>query len=364
MKIAVITRHAVPNYGSLLQTIATQEALNDLGHECEIIDYIRKDEYGFRQEITLLKNKPNWNKPLKKYVYLAIRQPGNMYIGKCFEKQRAKYLNLTCRYSSEEDLKSKEINADVFMTGSDQVWGYVGDGSDDSVYCLSFTNKRKISYGASIGKEEVSEEEKSFFKRYLPQYDEITVREESAVKILSELGISSTCVVDPVLLFDGEYWKKYTREVKQRKYVLIYQIGNDRELSRYANQIAKQRNAKLIRITPTMYQMFATGRCIWSSEVSEFLSYMKTADFLVTNSFHGTAFAINLNIPFVVSLPKNKTATRIENLLKIAGLEDRIVNETGSVEIEMEQIDFLNVNQRICAARKDSWETLKRIIEG
>ena len=96
MKVAVITRHAVKNYGSLLQALATQEILEELGYSCEIIDYIRQDETYQKKERSNLSTKPQWNsKPLKRILYLALRQPESLASGKRFEKMQRQYLHLT-----------------------------------------------------------------------------------------------------------------------------------------------------------------------------------------------------------------------------------------------------------------------------
>ena len=114
MKVVVITRHAISNYGSLLQAMATQQVIESLGHSCEIIDYIREDESYLNHELTLLKRKPNWyNNPIKRMIYLALRQPESVKAGRKFEKQQAKYLKLTKRYTSPEELKKGKPIADV-----------------------------------------------------------------------------------------------------------------------------------------------------------------------------------------------------------------------------------------------------------
>ena len=91
MKVAVITRHAITNYGSLLQAFATQQVIESLGHECEIIDYVREDESYTQHEKTLLARKPEWNRnPIKRAIYLALRQPESIASGKKFEAEQSR----------------------------------------------------------------------------------------------------------------------------------------------------------------------------------------------------------------------------------------------------------------------------------
>lgn len=137
MDIKVITRHAPSNYGSLLQSIATITILEHLGHTCEIIDYIRDDEHGLKAVTTSLNGKQGWNgNPLKKLAYIALRYPEEKKAELKFSRMRKKYLKLTGRCRTHEDLRL--LDADVFMTGSDQVWGPTLNGRyDEAYFCLS-----------------------------------------------------------------------------------------------------------------------------------------------------------------------------------------------------------------------------------
>ena len=166
MKVAVITRHAITNYGSLLQAFATQQVIENLGHECEIIDYIRDDESYTQHEKTLLAQKPEWNRIRKRGNLSCIASTGKHCIGKKFEAEQSKYLHLTKRYTSPEELLKDKPIADVYMTGSDQVWGPVENGTYDSSYCLSFTDEadKRIAYAASFGRTEMTEDIETFSK--------------------------------------------------------------------------------------------------------------------------------------------------------------------------------------------------------
>ncbi|CBK75200.1 Polysaccharide pyruvyl transferase [Butyrivibrio fibrisolvens 16/4] len=248
MKVDVITRHAITNYGSLLQALATQTVIEELGHECEIIDYIRTDESYREHEKTLLKNKKKWNNnPFIRFAYLTLRQPESIMAGKKFEKQRDGYLKLSKRYSSREALKNDPPKADVYMTGSDQVWGPTEDGSYDDNYCLSFANgMKKISYAASFGRTDMTSETREYFIKHLSTYDHVAVREDSAVKMLRNFGIESEQVLDPTLLYGEEFWNKYTKEATSKKYILVYQLHNDKKLGEYAEKVAKKKEWSLL----------------------------------------------------------------------------------------------------------------------
>ena len=261
MKVALITRHAVANYGSLLQTFATQKTVEKLGHKCVVIDYVREDENYKKRELTLLKKKPQWyNNIFKRVLYLVFRQPESIMAGKKFEKMQRELLTLTKRYTGFSELKQETPEADVYMTGSDQVWGPTENGMYDSAYCLAFTESgRKVAYAASFGRTEISAQQKNEFTKFLKKYSFLSVRENSAVEVLENMGLDSQQVLDPTLLLDSDEWDSYTKKIPEGRYVLVYQLHNDKALSRYAKKVAREMRLPLIRISATLHQKFRGG---------------------------------------------------------------------------------------------------------
>lgn len=366
MKVAVITRHAITNYGSLLQAYATQQIIEDLGYKCEIINYIRDDESYAQHEKTLLARKTEWNNnSIKRLLYLALREPESIFAGKKFEREQSEYLNLTKKYRSLEQLREDKPQADVYMTGSDQVWGPVENGAYDSSYCLSFTDDsdKRIAYAASFGRTEMTDKTRAFFQKWLSRYSHIAVREDSAVEILDEMAIPSTQVLDPTLLLGADFWRTKIKPIKEKKYILIYQLHNDNRLGAYAAKVAKRIGLPLIRISTSFHQITREGKFIYCPNIGQFLSYIINAEIMITDSFHGTAFAINFNIPFVEVLPNNKTGTRNMSILNLTGLTDRILTNENDVALAKKQIDFSRVNQLLVEKRKESINILKGIIE-
>ena len=366
MKAAVITRHGISNYGSLLQAMATQQVIEDLGHTCEIIDYIRNDESYMQHEKTLLKRKPEWNdNPVKRMMYLAVRQPAGIAAGKYFEKAQKKYLKLSKRYTTGEQLVRDRPEADVYITGSDQVWGPVENGSYDSSYCLSFTEEsdRRIAYAASFGHTDMTPELENYYKKWLSRYESIAVREDSAVEILRNMGIQAVQVLDPTLLLDASYWSRYTQPIREGKYLLIYQLHNDRRLDEYAEKAAASTKLPLIRISASLHQISRKGKFVWLPETGQFLSYIKNAECLITDSFHGTAFAINFHTPFVEVLPDNNTGTRNMSILKMTGLTDRILTNVNDTALAERKIDYTEADRILADKRKESLGILRSMIE-
>ena len=363
MKVAVITRHAIINYGSLLQVMATQQLLKSIGADCEIIDYIRADENYRHQEKTLLKGKSSFsNNLLKRISYLALRQPESVIAGKRFAKMRKKYLNTTKLYSDIEQLQKDKPVADIYMTGSDQVWGPVMDGTYDSAYCLSFTsdNDKRIAFAASFGRTKFTKETEEFYKKWLSRYEAIAVREDSAVQLLNSWGLQAKQVIDPTLMLNCTYWGKFTTDIK-KKYILVYQIHNDKKLDRYAKAVAKKYKLPLIRISPSFHQIVRGGELKFCPDISEFLSYVKNAQCMITDSFHGTAFALNFNTPFVEVLP-GETSTRNMSILRLTGLTDRILQDENDLNLAFKPIDFTYANKVLAEKRKEGTEILSQML--
>ena len=363
MDIKVITRHAPSNYGSLLQSIATVTILERLGHTCEIIDYIRDDEHGLKAVTTVLDGKQGWNgNLLKKLAYIALRYPEEKRAEMKFSRMRKKYLKLTGRCRKHDDLK--RLDADVFMTGSDQVWGPTLNGHYDEAYFLSFvTGKPKTAYAASFGRTEFTPATLSEYKKMLSDYTGIAVRESSAVDLLVQMNIPCAGqVLDPTLLLTGEEWGKWIEKDVQGKYVLVYQLHNNPALSDYAIRFARHVGLPLYRVSPTFHQFRRGGRFVYLPGLDEFLSYIKNCTYFITDSFHGTAFALNFNRQFIEILPNNKTGSRNQSILKLTGLQDRIVTDFNDFSIADKYIEYASVNKILEEERKKSVIALGRLL--
>lgn len=364
MNIKVITRHTPSNYGSLLQSIATIRAIESIGHTCEIIDYWKHDEEGLKAIITSLHGKEKWQSSfLKRLAYIAIRYPGDKIATIRFNKMRSCYLKMTPRCYTNKDLQA--LNADVFMTGSDQVWGPMLDGKYDEAYFLTFVNKgkRKIAYAGSFGRTDFSDDIIRDYKRMLSSYDSITVRENNAVKLLDEWGIKCFGqVLDPTLLLNSLQWSEFIDREIEGKYVLVYEIHNNPKLDDYAKRFAKHVNLPLVRISPVLHQFTRGGKMIFAPKLSKFLSYIKNATYMLTDSFHGTAFAINFNTQFIEVLPNNKTGARNQSILQLTGLQDRIITDFTDYSIANKMIEYNRVNDILQKERVKSMNILKFII--
>lgn len=362
MDIKVITRHAPSNYGSLLQSIATQTILERLGHNCEIIDYQPKIDRGIKKTISIA-NKQGYNKNIfKKIAYVGIRYPEDKIALMKFDKMRYRLLHLTQRCSTHNDLQ--EIDADLFMTGSDQVWGLMLDGKYDSAYFLSFVkDKPKVAYSASFGRTDFSKQTLDEYKKMLSSYAMIAVREDAAIDTLNQIGIPCAGhVLDPTLLLDDQEWNKFIVGKREGKYVLIYQLHKNPQMDLYAKKFAEKVGLPLVRISPTLHQLSRGGKFVFLPDIGVFLSYIKNCTYFITDSFHGTAFALIFNKQFIEILPNNNTASRNQSILRLTQLQDRILCDYQDFSFSKKMIDYVKVNMILNEKRRMSIEILNDIL--
>lgn len=366
MKVDVITRHAVANYGSILQSYSTQKVMEKLGVECEIINYIREDEKGKNIWKMLLKRSNKWNKNIiTRLIYRIMQEPNYTYSYNKFLEFRKEILKETREYNSLDELKNDLPEADVFCTGSDQVWGQIGNEPYDEAYFLKFVpkNKKCIAYSASFGKKVNSKELLNNLNFLLKDYNKILVRENTAVEIIKSIGIENVeQVLDPTLLLDKEEWSKLAIDIKNKSdYVLVYQLHDNKQFEIFSKQFAKKANLKLIRISPSISNIFKTGHTVFMPTPQEFLGYIKNAKYILTDSFHGTVFSILFNKNFIDILP-DKSATRIESILALTGLENRILKSYQDFSLINKNIKYKNINEILKKERIKSVNLLKEAI--
>lgn len=363
MKIDVITMHAVKNYGSALQTYATQKVLTNLGYDVEIINYIREKNLNSNLINTWTKN----DHGIKKIVKSIVLKPTVNTWTKIFGEYLRDNINLTSYvYTSEKDLLTNPPNADIFCTGSDQVWNSGWNEGVEKAFYLSFVpdNIPKISIAASIGKNKLDEDEIHTILPYLQRYNYISMREISGLNIIKNLGITnSDLCLDPTLLLTKEEWISHMYDRKKlKKYVLIYQLNHDTKFDKYAVEFAKRKGLELYRICTRYDQFRLSGKPIFLPKVNEFLSLINNAEFVLTNSFHATIFCINLNKQFLSIYP-DEYSSRISDVLELFSLEKRYLSDYSQYEIYDQNIDYEKVNAKLYKERKKSMELIKYMIE-
>lgn len=366
-KILILTRHAYPNYGSILQAHALQDILKKEGYKAAIIDYQNRSEQGWRLGISSLKNSRMNNNILKKSLYLLIQIPNFYIMNRFFSKFRKRLLEVTKEFNSVSELEKENLQADIFCTGSDQVWNTINQKLDP-VYFWDFKtnneNSKIVSYSSSLGNDKITKNINGQIKKLLKPFDYISVRERSGKRIIRNMGYEVKCTVDPVMLEPVNYWNNFANmEIKEKNYILVYQLHDNILFKNCLDKIVQDnRNCSVIRVTPDFkYLKFRNKTKILLSP-EKFLSYFKNAKYVITDSFHGSVFSLIYNVPFIDILPPKNDA-RNRDLLALFDLEERIVSSMEQTEILHRNIDFISVNKKLENLRIESHSILISMIE-
>lgn len=365
MKVEIITLHRITNFGSMLQTYATQTAIEKLGHEAEVLDFV-PEGMSFKRANWPKNDVPAWKKLIKLPPLFAV----NLMEYHDVSRFLRKYIHISPkRYHSYREIMADIPVADAYLSGSDQVWNTQNNNppEDLKAYYLGFApeGKKRIAYAGSFGKNTFTEEEERIIKEFIAKYDYISVREDDGLKILHRFGFDNGVhVVDPTLLLRGDDWRKFASVKKAPKagYVFVYNLNRNGLIKEVAQAIAKEKGLRIINFADT-FDFIKGAENRFGNSAEDFVNHIAHADYVVTDSFHGTAFSLNLNRQvIVVKAPRYNS--RIESILRVAGLlETRL---EGTVEEALAAlatpIDYNEVNPRIEAAREESYEYLKNAL--
>lgn len=357
--ISFITIHIGSNFGSNLQTIATAQVFKMLGFNSTVVNYI-PPRVTYKRFWQIAFSSPL--KFCKKIIALPL-----FWINKnIYNGYLAKHCNVSKPIYNEEDFASKCPKADYYVTGSDQVWNFKHNEGLDTHYFFEGIKGKKIAYASSIGMEYLSKEEQLSLKKYLKDYEAISVREVSAKKQLQALGIEATHVLDPTLMLNKEQWSKYiSKRIEQDNYILVYlpyNITDEEVIYRTIRKIAKQKQLKVVTFSWTYFTNRKADKTYRFCNPCDFLSLMYYADFVVTNSFHGTAFSINLDKQFWVYMP-SKFSTRVESLLELCKINNRQLMDEINTETINEVIDYTVVNSILNKERQKAFDFLRNALK-
>lgn len=351
MKINTITCHDVYNYGASLQAYALIHYLETKGHEVEIIDY--KPDY-LSGHYKLGVGNPAYNKPVIKQLYLLAKLFSHLRSltrKQLFDDFKRKYLKITSvRYHSNEELKKHPPLADLYLAGSDQIWNTLFNNGKDPAFYLDFVpnGKMKASYAASMATDKVlAGWEKFVFERVM-NLDSIAVREESAVSVLRNIGVTKevSVVCDPVFLLSRKEWENLmedTSAIIKRPYILVYDFDKSSNIKEVSQYISDKLDLKIVPIGLTAFGSWAD----YSNSVGpiEFLNLIYHAQYVISNSFHATAFSILFQKNFYVVKRTEALNTRMEDLLKGLSLSDRLIS--SALSLDLSDIDYATIQNSI-----------------
>lgn len=315
MKICTITCQHAYNYGARLQTYALAHYLQRQGHEIEVIDY-RPD---YMRGDVLVCFWPGWS--IKQWGKLLLQFPLRMRAKRrqpYFDAFSEKYIPLTRQvYWSIDELRDNAPKADIYIAGSDQIWNTEFRNGTDPGYYLDFgdSSVRRISYAASFATEEVQQAVREFVRSNLARFDAISVREHSALTILESLGYKGKEVLDPVFLLSKGEWCEMADETgKGEKYVLVYDFMSSPQIRKEAERIAKEQKLKIYSIGDKRFGY--CDRNFIYAQPQTFLGLLKHATHVVSNSFHGTAFAMIFGVPYSIVNREDGLNVRMKDLTR------------------------------------------------
>lgn len=348
IKVGILTFHKALNYGAVLQCYALQKKLNNLGIDAEVINYYSKPVYNHDNPFRI-KNFDNRFNGMIVVLKRIIKFKKTISKKSNFNNFIIKNIKLSKKYKSRKSIKNISEKYNYLVSGSDQVWNAVITREDADIYNLSYFNNevKKVSYAASIGEDFPLAENVDIINSALSDYHYISVREETAKKLLKNDKIE--IVLDPTFLLTGEEWKKAIDHLdKKEKYILVYILEINQTMIEAVNTLSKILKLNVIKISSIQNPLFEkeiNSKSDTSPE--EFLNLFINADYVVTNSFHGLCFSLIFNKEFMSILHTNRSK-RQEDLLKKVGLADRIYKGKKSVEaIVSNKINYKNTNEII-----------------
>lgn len=362
MKIGIVTFHFASNYGAVLQCYALQEYLKKRSHNVEIINYrplyhtvrynswknpflVAKENWRRNKDVKLTKRSYIYVRGFIRGIILSLKQTDKVKYN-LFFKFTKDYLHQTRTYRSLEQLRRTPPEDEVYITGSDQLWNPdITDFEFDRTYFLDFgmPKIKRLSYAVSM-KEQYTTEEMSQLVCLSRNLNSISIREsnkEFEDKVESEV----TVCIDPTLLLNQEDFHPIEADkLVSESYVFIYGLENSEKLDNAVKIILQNKNLKIVNGSPHRTKLSGECICIYNYGPKEFLSYIKYADFVITNSFHGTAFSIIYQRPFVVIVHTTRSR-RMRELLAKLDLSTRVW-EDDRCKWE-EEIDYLAVYDKL-----------------
>jgi hypothetical protein len=378
-KIGIITILKINNYGAELQAYALQKKLRDLGYEAEIIDYLFYKHAAHRptrQSRSFVRL--GIVKRIKEKLYPYIEKAEILFNYKTFLRRKAKFdgfhhqhTQMSPVYRSIEDLTQANHPYDVYITGSDQVWNPYSNTSL-APYFLHFApdRKLKISYASSFGVSRLPVNVESIYRDYLNRFDFLSVREEAGTALIKKITGRQDVqtVLDPTFLLTADQWKSIAINSNIGKpFILLYELSPNPHIKKLAKHIKSCTSWEIVRVCKNVKKHDREKDIINICDAGplELVGQFAKAEFVITNSFHGSAFAINFQKSFYTVISSSKiNNARQENLLDLFHLKNRLMNENTPLPPETDFIcDMERISNIMEECRKKSLDFLESAIK-
>lgn len=371
MKIGIMTWYHYHNYGSVLQAMALSAVVRQMGYEPYLIQYHPHAAVCDMPDYTLASIFNKVKRKLKNYVNISYT---SMDRERLFVEFLDQYTLQTNEAETFPELSQLNGSMSAFICGSDQIWAPI---CFDEKYFLNFVadSTKMIAYAPSIGVNQIENSMiRDRMRELVLRFEHLSVREKRGAELLKELcGKDAKVVLDPTLLLDADTWSELIENSKEKvklppeKYLICYFLGNERSYMKTVRKISSMLNLK-IYIIPTTQRQKRMHECIaYDVGPTGFLMLLKNSTYICTDSFHGTAFAVNFNIPFTSfkrfsDHAKDCQNSRIYSLLEQLGLESRIA-DTRYILRNIYSLDFKRANQILLRLRDNSTSFLESALQ-
>lgn len=360
-KIGILTFHCANNIGAVLQASALCQYLNEHFYECEIIDYIPNNLCANQDKrfISLLKR-------AKRHFYYSLHEKEAIKVNRFDEYRNREYKQSKKIFYGDCEITNAAGDYSVLISGSDQILNTSLSGSSKAYYLFFDENVKKISYASSFGREKISDEEKRLVKNELRKFEALSFREQSGKSIVEQItGIKGSNVVDPVFLLSSDDWKKKAKCQKLNKgYIFVYSMEESSVLVNAVSILHQKTGLNVIAVLGGGALDYIDAYFDKCCGPREFLGYIQNAKYVITNSFHGTAFSILLGKEFIC-VPHSSRNTRLSNILKATDNEEKFANNLLSEDTyDNYLIDGKEAYQRLIPLIDNSKDYLRNAIEG
>lgn len=351
------------NYGSALQSWSLCRMIGKLGYNAILIDYC-PDCLKDKDPLNPMKNMWDTDEESRRMCELSL--PAIRVNYEKFEKFYTEKFNRSKKVYTRENFGEivEDENIDGFVCGSDTIFCVDEFGLDDGYYANYpvMRNGYSVAYAASFGDSHFNEETYKILKHHLANFKALGIRENWMIPYIKENSSTPVQhVLDPTLLMTRDDLETIAvpERLEKQKYLLLYARRYNKHMFDYAEEIAAKNGWKIIDIS-----LRATNadkhRMFYEAGVEEFLSLVRHAEYLVTNSFHGMIMGVHYRRPFVV-FSREQCDIKIDEVLDLMGLADRkLIDGTENVS---DTIDYDTVHVRIDKARKSSLAFLKQELE-
>lgn len=378
MRIALLSFVNNLNYGGSLQEYALESAVKKYGGQnisCEYLNYHRnfyKDAVIWLLRKILYRiigrdDTPSWT--IREFLQIVFAQRRAAPSDSAKEFEKFWLLTDFSRRLGRKELRRIEGAYDLFLAGSDQVWN-CGRLNLDTTFLLDFVKcqNKKGSYASSVGMKKIPKKYRKQYLKYWSKIKYLSCRESEGAGLIQKLtGRKAEWVLDPVFLLEQEEWEKAAdlSAVYEEPYVLLYMLDQSAGLVRLAKKLAQLKHRKLVKIYGDIEKNNAVGPKQW-------LGYFLWAEYIVTNSFHGTAFSIHFHKNFYVEITPQafftESSSRITDLLRELDLQDRVIGnaEEYAKKMQIETITdvlYEHADKKIAAMKQRSVKYLKNMLE-